>query len=147
MVNSISSVMMEILPENIGELIKINSIYSKCVGSRISKISKPIKFDGKSLTVAVFDNIWLQELAFLKQDIIQKLQAENLNVEQIKFIHKFKPASSHGKRLYKKKITEKEQVFIDRFSSFIKDDNLRDSYRRALTSYFNRYSLKDFFLE
>jgi len=142
----LGNIIPEYLPENVACTIKLSSTYKKVVGEKVWNVSRPIKYDGKILTVAVFDNIWIQELSFLKQDIISKLKSEGADVSDIKFVHKFKPLS-HDKRFYKRKITEREMVFVDRFSSFIKDDSLRQSYKKALTSYFSRYSLRDFFLE
>jgi hypothetical protein len=144
--DKLGNIIAEYLPENVSHIIKISAVYKYVVGERIWKVSKPVKYDGKILTVAVFDNIWIQELSFLKQDIINKLKSEGANVSDIKFVHRFKPLTQE-KKFYKRAVTEKEMVFVDRFSSFIKDDSLRQSYRKALTSYFQRYSLRDFFLE
>lgn len=144
MLSDVGSLINEFMPEQISQLIHVSSEYKKAVGSRISKLSHPVKYDGKRLVVAVYDNMWLQELSFLKQDIIDTLEAKGIKVNDIKFVHKYKPFSNNQLH-YKKKISERESIYIERFGGFIDDDELRKAYKKALSAYFEKYSLRDFF--
>ncbi len=56
-----------------GELIKIWSIWKDAVGEAISENTRPAAFKGKKLIVHVSSSPWVQQLVFLKKDIIEKL--------------------------------------------------------------------------
>ena len=55
----------------------------------IFKISAPVKVKNGTLIVGVKNNVWLQELSFLKNKLLEKLQAYTPNVKEIQFILHF----------------------------------------------------------
>lgn len=69
------------------KMIRVWDIWSSAVGEHIGGNSSPAAFKGKLLIVNVTDSAWLQQLWFLKKDIIGKVNGclgEDL-VEEIKF--------------------------------------------------------------
>ncbi|MFH1278563.1 MAG: DUF721 domain-containing protein [Candidatus Eisenbacteria bacterium] len=47
--------------------------WDEAVGSRIAERARPIELRGKTLFVDVDGSAWMHELAFLKEDILRKL--------------------------------------------------------------------------
>ena len=56
-----------------GELSQIWDLWEGVVGEVIAENARPAAFKGKLLLVHVISSPWLQELRFLKEDIIEKL--------------------------------------------------------------------------
>ena len=69
------------------KMIQVWDIWSSAVGEHIGANTNPAAFKGKLLIVNVVDSAWLQQLWFLKKEIIGKVNSclgEDL-VEEIKF--------------------------------------------------------------
>jgi hypothetical protein len=69
------------------EMTRIWALWDKTVGTTISENARPAAFKGQLLIVNVTSSPWMQQLQFLKKDIIQKLNSalgKNL-VQEIKF--------------------------------------------------------------
>lgn len=73
------------------ELTRIWSLWAEAIGPAISENARPAAFNGQVLLVHVASSPWMQQLQFLKQDIIHKLNAA-LGKEMISEI-KFKIGS------------------------------------------------------
>ncbi|MBI5048223.1 MAG: DUF721 domain-containing protein [Deltaproteobacteria bacterium] len=71
--------------ETIVKGLSIHKIWSKTVGLNISKRTRPLKLTGKTLYVTVATSTWMEELKYLKQDIIKKINTE-LKEEAVKDI-------------------------------------------------------------
>ena len=68
-------------------MIRVWEVWPSAVGEPIGSNTSPAAFKGKLLIVNVIDSAWLQQLWFLKKDIIRKVN-ESLDdelVEEIKF--------------------------------------------------------------
>jgi len=68
-------------------MIRVWDVWTSAVGEHIGASTRPAAFKGKLLIVHVVDSAWLQQLWFLKQDIIGNVNdavGENL-VGEIKF--------------------------------------------------------------
>ena len=74
--------------KSIGQgLMEVWTIWERAVGPVLVEHTKPAAFKGRLLLVHVADSSWLQEVQFLKADIIQSINEElgaDL-VEDIKF--------------------------------------------------------------
>ncbi|MDM8551183.1 DUF721 domain-containing protein [Desulfobacterales bacterium HSG2] len=69
------------------EVLKIWSLWESVVGEAIAENARPAAFKEKLLLVNVSDPIWIQQLQFLKADMIAKINealGKNL-IEDIKF--------------------------------------------------------------
>jgi len=87
------------------------------------------------LTLGVFDNIWLQELSFLKNDIISRLQTKDIFVKEIRFLlctrkKKIKKITKH------KSLESEDKNIIKKISENIMDTSLKENYKKALSAYF-----------
>jgi len=69
------------------KMVRVWDIWSSAVGGPIGANTRPAAFKGKLLIVNVTDSAWLQQVWFLKKEIIGKVNGclgEDL-VEEIKF--------------------------------------------------------------
>jgi predicted nucleic acid-binding Zn ribbon protein len=69
------------------ELSQIWDLWEHVVGKAISENARPAAFKGKLLLVHATSSTWIQQLQFLKKDMIKKINealGKNL-VEEIKF--------------------------------------------------------------
>jgi predicted nucleic acid-binding Zn ribbon protein len=57
------------------EMTKIWSLWQEAIGPTIAENARPAAFKGKVLLVNVTSSPWMQQLQFLKQDIIRKLNS------------------------------------------------------------------------
>lgn len=129
----------------IGDMMHLAVVWRAIVGKQNAEISVPVRFNSGKLTVAVFDNIFIQGLTFIKEDIIEKFEENKFIVEDIIFV--FKPKYIRPERkIVKRKITDQEYGFISRLSAQIDNLAIREGYRRALESYFGVYSLEEFLM-
>jgi hypothetical protein len=60
-------------------------IWRSAVGARIADRARPLRIDGKTLTVQAATAVWVQELTFLAPAILERLSAAGLHVEKIRF--------------------------------------------------------------
>lgn len=74
---SIGSVIAKVLGKCQGpadmELTRIWELWENIVGSAVALNAQPSAFKGKLLLVEVVSSVWLQELRFVKADIIAKV--------------------------------------------------------------------------
>lgn len=55
------------------EMTRIWALWNEAIGPTIAENARPAAFKGQVLLVHVTSSPWMQQLQFLKQDIIQKL--------------------------------------------------------------------------
>ena len=69
------------------EITKLWDLWEDAVGEQIAENTRPAAFKGKILIVYVSSSTWMQQLQFLKKDMITKINnvlGEEL-IEEIKF--------------------------------------------------------------
>jgi predicted nucleic acid-binding Zn ribbon protein len=52
---------------------KIFSVWAEIAGPMVAKHSRPVRLNGNILYVEVDDPIWLAQLRYMKQDMLQKI--------------------------------------------------------------------------
>jgi len=69
------------------DMIRIWALWDKTMGVTIAENARPAAFKGQLLVVQVASSPWMQQLQFLKKDIIQKLNSAlgKELVQEIKF--------------------------------------------------------------
>jgi predicted nucleic acid-binding Zn ribbon protein len=76
---SLGSVIQDVLktcrPQDDSELTRVWSLWLPAVGPAVAANTRPAAFKGRLLLVHVNSSVWLQELQFLKADIIANLNA------------------------------------------------------------------------
>lgn len=55
--------------------------WEEIVGLRIAKNTRPVRFYREALVVMVRNSVWMQELEFLKPQILEKIRASSPEVE------------------------------------------------------------------
>ncbi|MBI3754531.1 MAG: DUF721 domain-containing protein [Deltaproteobacteria bacterium] len=127
--------------ETFGKGFLVYKIWPKAVGPGIAKRARPLKLSGKILSVTVDTSAWMEELKYLKEDIIKKINDElkERTVEDIVFrlgkIPEKDNATPHPAirpSQSQRQLTQKEINAIDRLVSPIRDDELREIIRRAI---------------
>jgi len=51
--------------------------WDRCVGERIAEVSQATGVEGGTVYVEVRSSVWLQELTFMRKEILEKLNAES----------------------------------------------------------------------
>ena len=60
-------------PKAVANGLAIHSIWPKIVGANMAKKTMPLKIIGKKLYLTVETSAWMEELKYLKEDIIKKI--------------------------------------------------------------------------
>lgn len=140
----ISDLLDSKLAKEAREYTTLASAWRCAVGDTVAAAAMPIKIEGSNLLVGVNDQMWLSELTYMKDEILERLAEQKLNVEDIRFIFKKAPPKKTKPVFRPREITEKELRTVHNVCSIIKDDELRASAERALKAYFGKYSYEDF---
>lgn len=134
-------------PNAMANWFRIMSIWPKIAGINITKRAMPLKIAGKTLYLTVETSAWMEELKYIKKDIIKKINNElqYTAVEDIifrlgKIIHAQKtPAPTRRSNsnplagnVHATKLSQKETDNIDRLVASVKDDVLKETIRRAI---------------
>ena len=114
-------------------------VWDAAVGSRIAAKARPVSFRDGVLTVAVANSPWLQQLTFLKQGIIAKLN-EQLGCELVRdiFLKSGRleapppPPTPRPTPRSKRTLTEEETHRIEDQTASVSDPALRDAFVRIL---------------
>ncbi len=128
-------------PTAVANWFSILSIWPKIAGINIAKRTRPLKIAGKTLYLTVETSTWMEELKYIKEDIIKKINEElkDTAVKDIVFrlgkvTHVQKtPASTRRSSSHAHcQLSQKEMDRIDRLVIPIKDEELQESIRRAI---------------
>ena len=117
---------------------KIWLVWNAAVGKQIAAKAHPVSFRDGILTVAVSSAPWMQQLTFLKQGMIEKLNAR-LGAETVRDIYLkagISPASPTPPGTPKKtsrRLTAEETRHIHEQTADISDPELREAFARILS--------------
>lgn len=148
--SNINSNLYKIIKEfNIGKIQQtqlVIEIWDDIVGDIVAKNTKPLKFINGMLYVEVSNSSWLNQIPFIKEDIIQKYRLK-LNKSLVKDI-KFSMINNQGsplpptlkmkdpKKISDNKIflikdlPEEDKKLIEKNSEFIEDETLKNSLKK-----------------
>lgn len=124
--------------------LSICKIWQRAVGPNIAKKTLPLKLTGKTLYVTVATSTWMEELKYLKKDIIKKINNDlkEQTVEEIVFrlgaiaennTSKNQPSAiSH--QTSEHQLSQKEIDDIDRMLKPIKDVELKETMKNAMVN-------------
>lgn len=105
-------------------------LWDEAVGERIASVARPVGFRGGTLTVAVANAPWMQQLNFLKQGIMDKLNALLCGPVVTEIYLKAgmtepPPAPSSEQRPPARELTTVEKEFVREETESIEDPELR----------------------
>lgn len=134
-------------PNAMSNWFRIISIWPKIAGINIAKRARPLKVAGKTLYLTVETSAWMEELKYIKEDIIKKTNNElqYTAVEDIIFrlgkITYTQKTSAPTRRpnsnqlagnAHTTQLSQKEMDNIDRLVASVKDEGLKETIRRAI---------------
>lgn len=111
--------------------IVIWQVWDEVVGPQIARRARPSAIRDGVLTVTVASGPWLQQLTFLKGEIVTQLN-EKVGEPLVREIYLKagnplpKPKPSEPASLPKRDLTEEERFLIDQRSATVQDDELRE---------------------
>jgi hypothetical protein len=130
---------------------KILNSWEEAVGEGIAERTQPIRVQNRVLQVKVANSVWMQELQFMKELILQKLhrQAGKDLLQDLRFfIGEIEPSGGKDKNKKKERalldglssgLSEAERERIDRTLSDLADPELREIlgriYAKGLASW------------
>jgi len=140
----ISEIIPNSVPGNFTSYLKNKRMWADCAGDTIAIITTPGSLKDGVLNMAVHDQTWVSELGFFKGELINRLREAGMQVENINFYYKPRKPEQTLQEFQKKKMTPKEKDFADRLIATIEKDDLRESFKKAIYSYFTAYTLDDY---
>ena len=141
----------DVINNNIGNTAISNYVllekkWRSAVAKKIGDNTTPIKINDKHvLTVLVHDNLWLQELGYMKEEIIEMLRKSDIFIMDIKF--KYSPHKETLKEQPKydeNPITQEIENEIHFSTLKFKSEPFYNELNSALRKYFTRYTLSDY---
>ena len=112
-------------------------VWEDAVGSRIASHARPAGFRDGTLTVTVDSAPWMQQLSFLKRDIVGKVNAK-LRSELVKDLY-FKagkiagaPAAKQPHVPKRRQLTAEERAWIDEQTASVDDPDLQAVFASLL---------------
>jgi len=116
-------------------------IWNSAVGLQISAHTRPEKLKRNTLFVKVSSSVWMHQLHILKSDIIEKINTL-LGKELVKNVHFFigEIPSSPSRNSYSPSFSpesytlrDKEKKVIEKHTSSVKDQELKEILQRVMT--------------
>jgi predicted nucleic acid-binding Zn ribbon protein len=117
---------------------KILNCWEKAVGEGVAEKTQPVSVKNRVLQVKVVNSVWMQELQFMKELIMQKLQEQagnNILRDLRFFIGEIEPSGEKGRKQKNEGtrmdgkslgLTEAERERIDRALSGITDPEMSE---------------------
>lgn len=141
----LSEIIGSTMPEGYSSFLKLNRAWKECAGETISFLTTPGSFKDGVLNISVHDQTWLSEIGFLKGELTARLNTLGVEVSSINFFYKPRKNVQAGiDSARRKAMSEKEKKFADRLIATIENEELKNSFRKAIYAYFTRYTLDDF---
>lgn len=141
----------DIINNNIGNTALSNYLllerkWRLSVTKKIADNTTPIKIsDNHVLTVFVHDNLWLQELGYMKEEIIEMLRKSDIFIIDIKFKYSpHKEALKECPKYDENPITQEIENEIYYSTLKFKSEPFYNELNSALRKYFTRYTLTDY---
>lgn len=124
------------------ELHQVFGRWQALVGVEISRHARPNRYHCRVLWVDVSDSVWHQQLQFLKNDLLVKLNRSLVN-EQVEDIRFQLTSGWHGEQDNEKEVSPPpsapsaaETAEIDRQLSYVEDEELRAAMRRCWDNFY-----------
>lgn len=143
--SSISEILCETTNKlRMGDKLKRYSLWDRwpeIVGKDIARHARPVRWRGNVLVVRVEHPTWIQELGFLKPEILEKLRGslKGAPIKDIRFeIGTLPPMEEQGadEKVEQKDLTTDEEEFITQASAEIPDPDIREAALRAMSKSF-----------
>jgi hypothetical protein len=120
---------------------QLQKIWSEAVGPKIAAYARPDAIKRNVLFVKVANSVWMQQLHFLKQDILEKINRsyENNPVRNIFFSIDEKAAATVKKKdppapdRERTPLKARDKKIIEKSLASIKDEDLKDILKRVMT--------------
>ncbi|MDI6777456.1 MAG: DUF721 domain-containing protein [Syntrophales bacterium] len=121
-------------------------IWNKAVGLQIAAQTRPGKLKGETLFVKVSSSVWMQQLHFLKEEIIEKIN-QSLGKAVIKNIYFFLgeislPSLKGEERMSFPSLShvlkDRDRRLIEKSTASIPDQELREIMKRVMTKEISR---------
>ncbi len=118
--------------------------WEEIAGPAVAAHSRPARWQGKNLIVRVDSAPWMQELSFLKEEMVGRIRKEfpasdigGIKLEQGELppmqAGRAKPSPANSRPL-----VDEEREFIERSVERIQDDGVREAARRAMAKSFEK---------
>ena len=119
---------------------QVIKVWDKAVGEKISKKAQPYKVIGSTLYVKVLNSPWMQELNFMKNIIIEKINNEQKEKKVTKIIFKagrlekqYSGSKTSKPPWLKVNLDELDKASIKRTVSSVQDQELKNTFSNLLT--------------
>ncbi|NTW17569.1 MAG: DUF721 domain-containing protein [Syntrophaceae bacterium] len=120
---------------------RLLEIWNKAVGLQISAHTRPEKLKRNTLFVKVSSSVWMHQLHILKNDIMEKINTL-LGKELVKNVHfsigeiPFSPSRNPYPPSFSPEsypLKDKEKKVIEKHTSAVKDQELKEILQRVMT--------------
>ena len=121
------------------EYVMIHRIWNSAVGSGIAENTCPVSIRNGILFVTVSNSVWMHQLHFLKDKILEKVNSElgSSTLGDIRFkIGNVTPLPTPNHSDPLPELDKREKEKIRREASLIDDPELCESFRRVMEAYF-----------
>jgi hypothetical protein len=119
------------------EQFRVWDIWEEVVGPQIAGKTRPEALRNGVLVVSVTSSVWMQELSFMKQKILDRINQTlaPATIREIRF--KLGDIRQAGAGCYEEplpQLTEEEQEIIAQHTASIEDQGLRESLQKLFTA-------------
>jgi len=130
------------------EFKRLTAAWNKVVGDRIVAHTRPEKLQRDTLFVSVSDSVWMQQLHFLKQDILGKINQllDGKTVKNIHFSLGVVPPPAAGNKPAPddiRPLKARDRKMIEENTAAIADPELRDIVKKVMTREIARRRLRE----
>ncbi len=117
------------------------SLWAKAVGHQIARQTEPFKFKDDTLSVKVTTSAWMQQLQFMKEEILEKVNAAGPSRKITKlrfFMGQLTPEPDRGNEkdrsepVHESSLGDRDKRLIEENLSRVTDDELREALRRVM---------------
>ena len=116
------------------KLERLKDSWQEVVGESLSKHISPAFLKNGELLIYVDAPVWLQQLKFLKPDILKKLAPFNIDSVRFKIgkIEKSRPKKTKESPFTITPLSKDDKDFIEEQCSSIEDDDLRQTLKTVM---------------